>query len=115
MDVLHINQLDEFFQILNLFGKDSNMKGLTPHWSNTTILARKMEANQPSHFQRAAAGSMDAYRERYRRYPVPTGRVAILEDKDLFPTNPEAVMGEPPELDQLEGLSLHMMQVMGHF
>ena len=37
MDVLHINQLDELFQILNLFGKDSNLKGLTPHWSNTTL------------------------------------------------------------------------------
>ena len=37
LDVLHINQLDELFQILNLFGKDSNMKGPTPHWSNTTI------------------------------------------------------------------------------
>ena len=36
MDVLHINQLDELFQILNLFGKDLNLKGLTPHWSNTT-------------------------------------------------------------------------------
>ena len=79
------------------------------------MLARKMEANQPSCFQRAAVGSMDAYREIYRRYPKPTGRVAMLEDEDLFPPDPEAVMGEPPKLDQLEGLSLHMMQAMSHF
>ena len=25
------------FQILNLFGKDSNVKGLTLHWNNTTV------------------------------------------------------------------------------
>ena len=36
LDVLHIKQLDELFQILNLFGKDSNVKGLTPHWNNIT-------------------------------------------------------------------------------
>ena len=75
-------------------------------------LARKMEANQPSCFQRAAVGSTDAYRERCRRYPVPTGRVAMLQDEDLFPPNPEVLVGEPPKLDQLEGLSLHMMQAI---
>ena len=36
MDVLHIKQLDEFFQILNLFEKDLNLKGLIPHWNNIT-------------------------------------------------------------------------------
>ena len=28
---------DELFQILNLIEKDLNLKGLEPHWSNTTI------------------------------------------------------------------------------
>ena len=79
------------------------------------MLARKMDANQPSCFQRAAAGSADACGERYRRYPMPAGRVSMLEDKDLFPPDHEEVVGEPPKLDQLEGLSLHMMQAMGHF
>ena len=78
-------------------------------------LARKMEANQPSHFQRAAVGSADPYKERYRRYPTPAGRVAMLKDEDLFPLDPEVLKGEPPKLHQLEGLSLHMMQVMSHF
>ena len=79
------------------------------------MLARKMEANQPSHFQRAAVGSTDAYKERYRRYPAPTGRVAMLEDEDLFPPDPEVLKGEPPELDRLEELSLCMMWAMSHF
>ena len=37
MDVLHIKQLDELFQILNLFEKDLNLKGLEPHWNNITL------------------------------------------------------------------------------
>ena len=79
------------------------------------MLARKMEANQPSHFQRAAAGSADAHKERYRRYPTPAGRVAMLKNEDLFPPDPEVLEGEPPKLNWLEGLSLHMMQSMSHF
>ena len=37
MDVLHIKQLNELFQILNLIEKDLNLKGLEPHWNNTTL------------------------------------------------------------------------------
>ena len=79
------------------------------------MLAREMEANQPFHFQSATVGSTDAYREKYRRYPMPIGRVAVLKDEDLFPPNPESLTGEPLRLDQLEGLSLHMTQAMSHF
>ena len=64
-------------------------------------LTRKMEARQPPHFQRAPVGSADAYKERYRRYPAPAGRVTTLEDEDLFPPDPELLEGEPPELDQV--------------
>ena len=38
MDVLHIKQLDELFQIPNLIEKDLNLKGLEPHWNNITLL-----------------------------------------------------------------------------
>ena len=31
------SELDELFQILNLIEKDLNLKGLEPHWSNTTF------------------------------------------------------------------------------
>ena len=31
------SELDELFQILNLIEKDLNLKGLEPHWSNTTV------------------------------------------------------------------------------
>ena len=32
------SELNELFQILNLIEKDLNLKGLEPHWSNTTVL-----------------------------------------------------------------------------
>ena len=110
--------------------QDRFYHGLLPHFCNALVpkreqadtsfntlytLARKMEAKQPSHFQRATAGSADAYREGYKRYPTPAGRVAVLQDEDLFPPNPEVLAGEPPKLGQLEELSLHMMQAMSHF
>ena len=63
------------------------------------MLARKIEASQPSHFQSTTAGSTDAYKERYRRYPTPAGRVAMLEDEHLFPPDPEVLEGEPAKLD----------------
>ena len=37
MDVLHIKQLNELFQIPNLVEKDLNLKGLEPHWNNITL------------------------------------------------------------------------------
>ena len=36
------SELDELFQILNLIEKDLNLKGLEPHWSNTTIITGGM-------------------------------------------------------------------------
>ena len=42
--------------------------------------------------------------------PHPQDRVATLENEDLFPPDPEVLEWEPPELDQLEGLSLCMTQ-----
>ena len=36
------SELDELFQILNLIEKDLNLKGLEPHWSNTTILGTRV-------------------------------------------------------------------------
>ena len=34
------SELDELFQILNLIEKDLNLKGLEPHWSNTTVFCQ---------------------------------------------------------------------------
>ena len=53
------------------------------------MLAKKMEACQPSQSHRGGSGPSEAYRDKYRRYPMLMGRVAILEDEELFPPDPE--------------------------
>ena len=46
---------------------------------------------------------------------MPTGRVATLEDDELFLPDPEVQDVEPPEIDQIEGSSVRMTQVMNHY
>ena len=78
-------------------------------------LAKKMEACQPSRSHRGGPGLSDAYRDKYRRYPMPMGRVATLEDKELFPPDPGVQDVEPPKFDQIERLSVRMTQAMNHY
>ena len=77
-------------------------------------LARKLEARQPPHSQNSSFGSTDLHRHKYRRYPTPAGRVATLEEEELFPPDPESHELKMPEFDQIEGLSLCMTQAMDH-
>ena len=67
-----------------------------PEWeqANTSfdmlyMLAKKLEVRQPLHFHKAGLGSADTYRDWYQRYSTPTGRVAILEDEEVFLPDPE--------------------------
>ena len=79
------------------------------------MLAKKMEARQPSHTHRGQ-GSLDhAYRDRYWRYPTPAGRVATLADEGILPPDPEPLEQCAPKLDVIEGLSMRMTQVMNHY
>ena len=43
------------------------------------------------------------------------GRIATLEDEELFPPDSEAQNAEPPKIDQIEGLSVRMTQAMSHY
>ena len=79
------------------------------------MLAKKMEAWQPSQSHRSGTGSSDAYRDKYRRYPSPAERMATLEEEELLLSNSESLDSEAPELDQIEGLSLRMIQAMNHY
>ena len=78
-------------------------------------LAKKIEAHQPSRPPRRGSGSSKGNRNKYRRYPTPTGRVATLEDEELFLSDPEAWDVEPAKVDQIEGLSVRMTQAMNHY
>ena len=78
-------------------------------------LAKKREVHQPSRSHKSGSGSSEAYRDKYRRYPTPAERVATLEDEELFLPDPEIWDMEPPEIDQIEGLSVRMSQAMNHY
>ena len=105
-----VHSLEVVFTMAELPEREQvNMSFNTLH-----MLAKKMEAHQPSRSHRSRPGSSEAYRDKYRRYPVPTGRVATLEDEELFPPDPEIWDVEPPEIDQIEGLSVRMTQAMNH-
>ena len=78
-------------------------------------LTKKMEACQPLRSHRGRSGPSKAYRDKYRRYPMPAGRVTTLEDEELFLPDPEVQDIEPPEFDQIEELSLRMTQAMNHY
>ena len=67
-----------------------------PEWeqANTSFdtlytLAKKLEVRQRSHSHKAGSGATDTYRDLYRRYSAPAGRVATLEDEELFLLAPE--------------------------
>ena len=77
-------------------------------------LAKKIKAHQPNHMHQGQ-GSSDACWDRYRRYPTPGGRVAILTVEELLPPDPEPLDPGVPKLDVIEGLSLRMTQVMSHY
>ena len=49
------------------------------------MLTKKMEVHQPSQSHWGGSSPSDTYRDKYRRYPMPTGQVATLEDEELFP------------------------------
>ena len=46
---------------------------------------------------------------------MPSWRVATLEDEELFLPDPEVQDVGPPELEQIEGLSIRMTQAMNHY
>ena len=79
------------------------------------MLAKKMEAQQPSHPLRSGSGSSGTYWGKYRRNPAPEGWVATLAEEELLPPDPELPDSEAFEPDGIKGLSLRMTQVMNHY
>ena len=79
------------------------------------MLAKKMEAWQPSHPPRSGLGSSDTYRDKFKRYPAPVGWVAMLVEEELLPPDPKLPDYEASKPDVIEGLSLRMTQVMNHY
>ena len=76
-----------------------------PSLDTLYTLAKKMEAQQPSHPPRSGSGSSDTYRDKYRRYSASVGWVAMLMEEELLPPDPELPDSEMSEPDVIEGLS----------
>ena len=76
-----------------------------------TLWLRRWRCTSP-HACTGEQGSSDAYHDKYRRYPTPTGWVAMLAEEELLPHYPKPLDPGVPEPDIIEGLSLRMTQAM---
>ena len=79
------------------------------------MLAKKMEAWDPSCPHRGGSGSSDSHGDKYRRYPAPMGWVAILGEEELLLPDPLSPDSETHKLEVIEGLGLRMTQPMNHY
>ena len=79
------------------------------------MFAKKMEVWQPLHTHRSGSGSSDSYKDKYQRYPVPVGWIAMLKEEELLLPDPESPNSKASELDQIERLSLRITQAMNHY
>ena len=78
-------------------------------------LAKKLEAEQPSHTHRSGTGAPEPYKEKFHRYPMPAGCVATLEEDELFLPDPETQEADDPESEPLEDIRVWLAQVMNHY
>ena len=82
-----------------------------PTFDTLYTLAKKLEARQPAwacHY----APSSDAYQEKHRHYPVPTGRVATLEEEGVVSADPTSGEDSESEVEAVDGLNVHLAQAM---
>ena len=82
-----------------------------PTFDTLYTLAKKLEVGQPAHV-RWYTPSFEMYRDKHRRYIVPTGRVAALEEEGL--TLSDQVTGEDSEseVEAAGGISVCLAQAM---
>ena len=85
-----------------------------PTFDTLYTLAKKLEAGQPVHTCWYTPDP-DIYREKHRRYPVPTGRVAALEEEGLASTDPVSGEDSESEVEAVDGLNVCFAQVMSHY
>ena len=85
-----------------------------PTFDTLYTLAKKLEAGQPA---RACcyAPSSDAYQEKHRHYPTPTGRVVALEEEGVASANPTSGEDSKSEVEAVDGLNVCLAQVMSHY
>ena len=85
-----------------------------PTFDTLYTLTKKFEAGQLARACRYAPSS-DMYREKHRHYPVLVGRVAALEEEGLVPTDPVSGEDSKSEVEVVDGLNMHLAQVMSRY
>ena len=85
-----------------------------PTFNTLYTLMKKLEAGQPVHTCQYAS-SFKVYREKHRCNPVLVGRVAALEKEGLAPTDPVSREDSESEVEAVDGLNVHLAQVMSHY
>ena len=80
-----------------------------PTFDTLYTLAKKLEAGWPV-CACCYAPSSETYREKHRHYPVLAGRVAAPEEEGVASADP--VSGEDSEVEAVDGLNVHLAQVM---
>ena len=82
-----------------------------PMFDTLYTLAKKLEAGQPAWAHRYTPGS-DTYREKHRCYPVPTERVAALEEEGVASANPTSGEDSESEVEAMDGINRCLAQAM---
>ena len=85
-----------------------------PMFDTLYTFAKKLEAGQLAqacHY----APSLDAYQEKHRHYPAPTGRVVALEEEGVASANPTSREDSESEVEAMDGPNMRLAQVMSHY
>ena len=82
-----------------------------PMFDTLYTLMKKLEAGQLAWACHYATG-LDTYQEKHRCYPAPTGRVVALEEEGVVSANPTSGEDSKLEVEALDGLNVHLAQVM---
>ena len=85
-----------------------------PTFNTLYMLAKKLEVGQPA-CARQYTPSSKVYRDKHRRYVMPTGQVAALEEEGSAPS--EQVRGEDSEseVEAVGGINVCLAQAMSQY
>ena len=85
-----------------------------PTFDTLYTLAKKLEAGQPVCTCQYTTSS-EAYRDKHRRYLMPAGRVAALEEEGLALSDQVTGEDSESEVEAVGGLNVHLAQAMSHY
>ena len=82
-----------------------------PTFDTLYTLAKKLEAGQPAHTCQYTT-STEVYRDKQRRYIMPAGWVAALEEEGSALSDQVTGEGSESKVEVVGGLNVHLAQAM---